>query len=94
MIIFYFKDTGKIKGTIAGRVHGKVHLDMWIGDPEKVDRIIIEWKKIVNTDGFGDRVEFYPDHEQAELLIELEKNPPKVHEYHIDLETKHLIKNE
>ena len=30
MIIFYDKTTGKIIGTIQGRVHTKEHLNMWI----------------------------------------------------------------
>jgi len=44
MIIFYNKKTGEIVGTVDGRVHGKEHLKMWIGDKEKVDRLVIQWK--------------------------------------------------
>jgi len=45
MILFYNKSTGKIIGTIDGRVHGKDHLGMWIGDKAETDRIICEWKR-------------------------------------------------
>jgi len=93
MIIYFNKDTGHIEGATNGRLHGKEHLNMWIGDPEKTDRIIIEWKKVINVEGQGDYQMFEPDHEQAELLKEIEKYPPKIHEYKIDLETKKLIKN-
>jgi len=44
MIIFYEKTTGKIVGTIDGRIHSPVHLKMWIGDKKKTDRLIVEWK--------------------------------------------------
>jgi hypothetical protein len=46
MIIFYNKKTGKIVGTIDGRVHSDAHLKMWIGDKKETDRIIVEWKKV------------------------------------------------
>jgi len=44
MIIFYEKKAGKIIGTIDGRIHPKQHLNMWIGDKKKTDRLIVEWK--------------------------------------------------
>jgi len=44
MIIFYEKSTGKIVGTIDGRVHGEDHLRMWVGD-ENNGRIVLQWKK-------------------------------------------------
>lgn len=44
MIIFYDKNTGKIVGTIDGRVHPKEHLNMWIGDKKENGRLVIQWK--------------------------------------------------
>lgn len=46
MIIFYKKKTGKIVGTIDGRVHGQEHAKMWIGDKKEVDRIVVQWKSV------------------------------------------------
>ena len=46
MIIFYEKKTGKIKGTIDGRIHSPEHLKMWIGSKEENDRLIVNWKPI------------------------------------------------
>ena len=44
MILFYEKATGKIVGTIDGRVHQEEHLKMWVGDKDKTGRIVIQWK--------------------------------------------------
>ena len=54
MIIFYEKGTGRIVGTIDGRIHSESHLKMWVGDKEKVARIVIQWKPSVwhDKDGF------------------------------------------
>jgi hypothetical protein len=94
MIIYYHKKSGHIEGCTNGRIHGKEHLQMWIGDPKETERLIIEWKKIVKTKAHGEYMDFYPDHEQAELIIEIEKYPARIHSYHIDVETKKLIPNE
>lgn len=53
MIIFYSKDNGEIVGTVDGRVHTDDHLNMWIGDRDKTERIIVEYKKI------GEDIEVY-----------------------------------
>jgi len=45
MIIFYDKETGKIIGTIDGKIHSKDHLKMWLGDKGKIDRLIVDWKQ-------------------------------------------------
>lgn len=45
MIIFYDK-TGKIVGTIDGRVHSDDHLKMWVGDKQKTDRLILDWESV------------------------------------------------
>lgn len=44
MIVFYNTTTGKIIGTIGGRVHNKEHLKMWIGDKSDTARIVINYK--------------------------------------------------
>jgi len=44
MIYFYDKETGKIVGTIEGRIHSEAHLKMWIGDRNKTERVIVPWK--------------------------------------------------
>lgn len=44
MIYFYDKETGKIVGTISGRVHSEAQLKMWIGDRDKTERVIVPWK--------------------------------------------------
>jgi len=46
MIIFYDKETGKIKGTIEGRIHPSDHLKMWIGNKKKIGRLVIQWKPV------------------------------------------------
>lgn len=46
MIIFYDKQTGKIAGSIEGRVHGEQHLKMWVGEKDETERIVIEWKPV------------------------------------------------
>jgi hypothetical protein len=46
MIIFYNKTTGKIIGTIDGRIHPEAHLNMWIGDKKETDRLILDWKPV------------------------------------------------
>lgn len=43
MIIFYNKKTGEIVGTVDGRIHGQEHANMWIGDKNETDRLIIQW---------------------------------------------------
>jgi len=44
MILFYNKTSGKIVGTIDGRIHPPEHLKMWVGDREKIGRVVIQWK--------------------------------------------------
>ena len=67
MIIFYLKETGTIIGNIEGRVHSKEQLNMYLGDKEKVGRIIIQW----DTE---DGLKYYPKHPQKYTTRDLEKN--------------------
>lgn len=52
MILFFDKQTGEIVGTIEGRMHKENHMKMWIGDKDKVDRLVVNWKveKYVSDD--------------------------------------------
>lgn len=43
-MIIFFKNDGTIIGNIAGRVHGKEHLNMWIGDKKETKRLVVQWK--------------------------------------------------
>lgn len=101
MIIFYNKNTGLIEGTIDGRVHGEQHLKMWVGDPKETDRIVIQWEPVKWFDRLGNEVAkeapdiaavgYSVNHEQAELILEFEKDRGKLYQYKIDPETKKFI---
>ncbi len=78
MIIFYDKENGTIIGTIDGRIHDKRHLEMWVGDKELTDRLVVQW---IQEEG---STEFVPDTTQRELLTELEKNPSDIYSYRVD----------
>ena len=86
MITFYDKTSGNIIGTIEGRIHSEDQLKMWIGDKEKTERIIVNWKKI-------SKHEFTPDcdDEQKTIYIELDKNPSAIFKYKVDTKTKRII---
>jgi hypothetical protein len=43
MIIYYQKSDGKITGHTDGRNHSDEHLKSYIGEPDKIDRIIVNW---------------------------------------------------
>lgn len=53
MILFFDKKTGKIKGTIQGRFHTKIHLKMWLGKRKEIGRIVVNWKPIKFLDDKG-----------------------------------------
>jgi hypothetical protein len=72
MIIFYNKKTGKIVGTIEGRIHGEDHLNMWIGSKEDNDRLICQWAKIDNV---------WQPEEQKDIFISLDKRETKLKDY-------------
>ena len=88
MIIFYKKTTGRIVGTIEGRLHGKEDLKMWIGSREDNDRLVIIWTK--NKKGF-----FEPDVEDKafkNILIELDKKKLNIYDFVVDTNTATLIR--
>lgn len=102
MILFYDKTTGKIEGTIDGRVHPKEHLNMWVGDKDQTERIIINWKPVryydkagyvISEDNLQDRytADFEPEHEQKDLFVAFEKREDKLTNYRVDITTKTLI---
>lgn len=101
MIIFYDKITGKIEGTIDGRVHTEDHLKMWVGDPDKTDRLIVNWKAVKFYDAEGGEVaendpkkftaDFEPEHEQKELFIDIDQRKSRINDYKVDIQTKLLI---
>lgn len=102
MIIFYHKVTGKIEGTIAGRVHDKQHLNMWIGDKAETDRIVIQWKPVRWLDKDrrdvpeGSEDVMYTiydiDHQQKDLIAAMEKDFSVVpSRYRVNVETKQII---
>lgn len=88
MIIFYNKDTGKIKGTIEGRIHANMDLNQWVGKRDETDRIIIEWEK----DETGEYKPINDDLEQIKILEIIDKNPTQVYDYYVDLKSKKLVK--
>jgi hypothetical protein len=86
MIIFYEKKTGRIIGTISGRIHPKEHIKMWVGDKDKTERLVVNW--VPKKD---DPQNFEPKHSQKEIFKKLDKNSSSVYDYKIDLKTKKLI---
>jgi hypothetical protein len=95
MIIFYNKQTGKIEGTIDGRIHPDDHLKMWIGDKDKTERLIVQWKPVKDyKDEKGNLIaqDFEPQHEQKELWVGLEKGEKRIYDYKVDVKTKLLVK--
>lgn len=56
MIIFFNKKTGDIVGTIDGRIHRQDHLNMWIGDNEETERLIVDWKPVKWFDMNGNQI--------------------------------------
>jgi len=84
MIIFFEKNTGKIIGTIEGRIHGEIHLNQWIGDKKNISRFVIQWKK--NENGL-----YEPDLKdkiQKNIAINIDKNPINVYNYIISINKK------
>ena len=100
MIIFYNKKTGKIVGTIDGRIHHKTHLKMWVGEKKDTKRLIIDWKqtgKILKRKVMVDRKEkiikfreYEPQTDQKEIFIKIDKQPREIKNYKVNIKTKQL----
>lgn len=88
MIIFYNKQTGIIKGTIEGRIHGKDHFDMWIGEKDENDRIVIPWIK-KEGGSFEPNTE---DEDQKKIFVDIDKDPISIYNFTIDLNSKKLVR--
>lgn len=89
MIIFYNKKTGEIKGTIEGRVHPKEHLEMWIGDKEKIERYIVPFEPNIidgETRGLKPAVPF------ADLIYDFEAGKKSIYDYKLSLDKKGQVK--
>jgi len=104
MIVFYNKKTGEIQGTIEGRVHPKEHLNMWVGDKAKTERLVVNWKPVKWYNKKGQQIDpikqekevfaadFEPDNKQKDIFIKLDKTLRDIHKYRVDVKTKELIK--
>jgi hypothetical protein len=89
MIIFFKKDTGRIIGTIEGRVHGEMHLKQWVGNKEETERLIVQWIKNEKIQQYEPDV---TDLEQKEIFIQLDKNPIIVYDFYIDIKSKKIMR--
>jgi hypothetical protein len=64
MILFYNKKTGNIIGTIDGRVHDKIQMEMSIGNSspkEDIGRYIIGWEGTGEPEDFEEEVEDFEE---------------------------------
>lgn len=86
MIIFYNKQTGKIEGTIDGRIHSDAHLKMWIGSKNENNRIVVQWIQNNQTK------EFYPNHQQSKLIEDINRKKVKLKDFKIDIKTNRLVR--
>ena len=43
MIVYYKKTGGDIVGTTEGRIHHEGELEMWLGDRNEIDRLVVQW---------------------------------------------------
>lgn len=96
MIIFYEKKTGKIIGTIQGRVHSKEHLNMWIGDKSETGRLVVNWKpgkKSKDKKGNVVFADYQPDCDDdlKPIIVKNEKNFSYFRKNHLfDVKTKKI----
>jgi hypothetical protein len=106
MIIFYDKLTGEIQGTIEGRIHAQ-HSQVFLGDKDKVGKIVVEWKPVkwFDKDGFevpndaldengnllAVAADFEPDTTQKELFMELDKTPINIYNYKVNVSSEKLV---
>lgn len=82
MIIFYHKKTGKIAGTIEGRVHNEDHHKMFIGDPKDNDRVVCNWVKGVSG-------KFEPE---DPIFLDMEASRSLTTDFVVDLKTKKVVR--
>lgn len=88
MIVFYDKETGRIRGTIEGRTHGEAHLKQWVGNRELTERLVVNWKQLSDNVHEPD----IEDPEQKEIFVALDKNPLSVYTFKVEVDTKRLVR--
>lgn len=105
MILFYERTTGKIVGTVEGRVHDETQMKLFVGDEQENDRLIVTWKPVrwYLEDGteipksqraVAFAADFEPDHDQKEIFGQIDQNPQEIKKYKVDVETKQLVLKE
>lgn len=96
MILFYHLKSGEIVGSINGRAHQPEELNMWMGDPTQIGRLIVEWKpvgsrRLESGEVIEDRWEPDTVEENKSLLSQFENNPLYfIENYKIDPATQIL----
>jgi len=86
MMIFYEKDTGKIVGTVNGRIHSPEEMRMWVGDKAKTERIVCQWVE-KSVDG---KKALVPEND-PEMFEKLETERMVGRRYKVDTKTKKVI---
>ena len=86
-MIFYEKDTGRIVGTVNGRIHSPEEMKMWVGDKSKTDRIVCQWVQVVKN-----KKKVYVPEIEPELFEQLEKERIVSREYKVDPKAKKIRK--
>lgn len=89
MIIFYRKTTGEIVGTIEGRIHLEHQLEMWMGDRNEIDRLVVQWRAIKENPLTDE--DYEPVCTQQELYRAIDKNTKLLQNYKVDIDTKKLL---
>lgn len=89
MIIFYDKKTGRVIGTIDGRVHNELQMNCFIDDgvvkKKDIGKMVIGWEEKGK-----DKVEHNLDHFEILQDIENDKTPTKIYDFKV--KDKKLIK--
>lgn len=91
MMIFYEKDTGRIVGTVNGRIHSPEEMNMWVGDKDKTERIICQWVEKEMGTGKNKKKINVPERD-PELFETLENTRRIGKEYKVDPQTKKIKK--
>jgi len=82
MIIFFEKTSGKIVGTISGRLHSAHEINnTWVGDKETTNKFIVPY--VPKEEGSSD---YTPDVPFAELINEFESGVKDPHKHKVVLE--------
>lgn len=95
MIIFYNKNTGEIKGRIDGRIHNDNDMRMWLGSRDENKRMVINWEAVKlykNKDGVVIAADYEPQHEQKQLVADIESGKKSVYDHKIDIKTNRIVK--